>query len=530
MAEHVVAALVAEGIEVIFTVPGEQHDPLFRALAPTNIRIVQTRHEQSAAYMAYGYARSTGKPAVFMVISGPGVLNSTAALATAYAANARVLCIAAEIPTHFIGRGIGVPHEVPEQLAILDNLTGWSARITDPADTEAYVGQAFHRLKHGRPRPVAIEIPTDVMESTVTERRPWTGGSTTNRTDPAAVVAAVRELAAARAPLVYVGSGATTAGPEIRELAERLQAPVVADVGGKGILDDRHPLSISQPVAHRLWRSIDVVLAVGTRLRRPFAEWGTEGLTIVRIDIDNDEMHRICAPAVPVLGDAATCMRALLANLPPVGDRAAWSDEICAARRDIGAELARLQPQVGFLQAMRDALPDDGILVDELTQVGYTARVAFPVLQPSTYISSTYFGALGFGFATALGVKIAHPQREVLSLSGDGGFLYTGNELASAVQHGIGVVAVVFNDSCYANVDRSQRRHMSAGLGTALHNPDFPLFAESFGAVGVRVNDADGLRTEIEKGFTRSHIPTLIEVPVGPMPNPWPFIRLPKVR
>jgi acetolactate synthase-1/2/3 large subunit len=265
-------------------------------------------------------------------------------------------------------------------------------------------------------------------------------------------------------------------------------------------------------------------------LRRPFAEWGTEGLTIVRIDIDDDEIHRVRAPAIPVLGDAVACMRALLVDLPPMGDRAAWNDQIRAARNDIGAELAKLQPQVGFLEAMRDALPDDGILVDELTQVGYTARITFPVRQPSTYISSTYFGALGFGFATALGVKVAHPEREVLSLSGDGGFLYTANELASAVQHGLGVVAVVFNDSSYANVERSQRRHLSVGIGTALHNPDFPLFAESFGAVGVRVHDADGLQAEIEKGFTRSHTPTLIEVPVGPMPNPWPFIRLPKVR
>ncbi|MEU0544256.1 thiamine pyrophosphate-dependent enzyme, partial [Nocardia sp. NPDC005978] len=323
------------------------------------------------------------------------------------------------------------------------------------------------------------------------------------------------------------------AAAEIRALAESLGIPVATEIGGRGIVSDDHELSVSLPTAHRLWSRVDVVLAVGTRLRRPYAEWGVAGLRIIRVDVDEREIHRVAPPEVALVGDAASIVRALADGLPPAGPgrpRTDWTAAVAVAKSEVEQEISTLVPQVDYLDAMRAALPDDGYFVDELTQVGYTARVAFPVRRPSTYISSTYLGALGFGYASALGVKIAHPERPVLSISGDGGFLYTAMELATAVQHGIGVVAVVFNDSSYANVERSQRNYMKRALGTDLLNPDFAALAESFGAYGVLANDPPDLRTEIEKGFTRTRIPTVIEVPVGDLPNPWPFIRLPKVR
>lgn len=529
VADHLVAKLVAEGVEVVFTVPGEQHDPIFRALAGTEIRVVQCRHEQAAAFMAYGYARSSSRVGVYLVISGPGVLNSTAALATAYAGNIRVLCIAAEVPVPFLGRGLGVPHEIPDQLGVLSSLTGWAARIERPEETRGVLDEAFHRLNTGRPRPVAIEIPTDVMDSEAIATDPWIP-PTPALIDSDAVDAARAALESARSPIIYVGSGARAAAAEILELAELLQIPVTADVGGRGILSDAHALSLALPAAHKLWPRVDLVLAVGTRLRRPFAEWGVTDLPIVRIDLDEQEIHRVAVPAAAVVGDAGTILRAMLDKLHPVPERREWLAEVADAKREIDIEIARLTPQVDFLDAMRAALPADGYFVDELTQVGYTARVAFPVLRHSTYISSTYLGALGFGYATALGVKIAHPERAVLSISGDGGFLYTAVELATAVQHGIGIVAVVFNDNSYKNVERSQRKSMAHTVGTDLHNPDFVKLAEAFGAVGASATDPDELRTEIEKGFTRTRTPTVIEVPLGEMPNPWPLIRQPRVR
>ncbi|GIJ28754.1 acetolactate synthase I/II/III large subunit [Micromonospora qiuiae] len=528
--EHLVAKLIEEGVNVVFTVPGEQHDAIFGALAGTGIRVVHTRHEQAAALMAYGYARSSQRVGAYLVISGPGVLNSATGLATAYAGDARVLCIATQIPTPVLGRNLGIPHEIPDQLGTLRSLTGWAARVEEPDAITSVLDEAFHRLNHHRPRPVAIEIPTDVLAAQVTSPRPWAAPPPPASPDPRAVEAARAALATARAPIIFVGSGARGATAEIAQLAKLLKAPVTTELGGRGVVSDEHQLSISLPVAHRLWRQADVVVAVGTRLLRPQVEWGTEGLQIIRVDLDEEEIHRVSSPAVPLVGDAAEVVRTLLDGLLPAQERQEWLAAVAEARRDVDAEISKLTPQVDFIRAMRAALPEDGFFVDEMTQVGYVARLAFPVLRPSTYVLPTYVGALGFGFAASLGVKIAHPDRAVLSISGDGGFLFTAAELATAVQHGIGVVAVIFDDGSYANVKRAQRRFMPSTIATELHNPDFVKLAEAFGAVGVRANSPEELRTEIEKGFARSQIPTVIEVPVGDMANPWSWIRLPRVR
>lgn len=526
-----VERLVDEGVEVVFTVPGEQLDPIFAAIARTSIRVVHARHEQAAALMAYGYARSTGRIGVFVVISGPGVLNSAVGLATAYAGDSRVLCIAGQIPTAFLGRGLGVPHECPDQLAVLRSLTAWAVRVERPGGVASALDEAFHRLHHDRPRPVAIEIPADVLGAEVDTQPPPRSVPTPARRSVGPGLDEAREiLAAARTPIVFVGSGARAAVAEINKLAEQLQAPVTTELGGRGIVSDEHELSISLPVAHRLWPHADVVLAVGTRFLRPQVEWGTQGLQVIRIDLDEEEIYRVSAPAVPLVGDATEVMRALCNGLPTVPDRREWLRTVAQARSDIALEIAQLTPQVEFIDAMRSALPADGFFVDEMTQVGYVARFALPIMHPSTYILPTYHGALGFGFATSLGVKVAHPERAVLSISGDGGFLYTGAELATAVQHGIGVVAVVFNDECFANVKRSQQKFMKPTIATELRNPDFVAFAEAFGAVGARADGPEELRAEIERALRRPRVPTVIEVPVGEMANPWPLIRLPRVR
>lgn len=530
VAEHIVARLVEEGVDIVFTVPGEQLDPVFRALADTRIRVVHTRHEQAAALMAYGYARSTGRIGVFTVISGPGVLNSMVGLATAYAGDSRVLCLAAQVPTAVLERDLGFPHEIPDQLGVLRRVTGWAARVDKPGAVTSVLDEAFHRLRHDRPRPMAVEVPLDLLAQEVTSPDPWVAPPTPRSPDQHAVEEAAVALAGASTPIIFVGSGARAASAAITELAERLKAPVTSELGGRGIVSDEHDLSLSLPAAHRLWPAADVVLAVGTRLFRPQTEWGVDGLRIIRVDLDAEEIHRVCSPSVPVVGDAGEVIRGLLDRLRQVRQREGWLAEVARARRAAAADIARLTPQVDFVRAIRDALPADGFFVDEMTQVGYVARLAFPVLKPSTYVLPTYTGALGFGFATALGVKLAHPERAVVSISGDGGFLFTGVELATAVQQGIGVVAVIFNDGSFSNVRRSQLKFMSPTIATELHNPDFVRFAEAFGAVGVRVHDPRELGVEIARALADPRTPTVIEVPVGETANPWPLIRLPRVR
>ncbi|MFJ3303904.1 thiamine pyrophosphate-dependent enzyme [Streptomyces sp. NPDC086549] len=531
VAEHVAAKLVDEGVEVVFTVPGEQIDPLMGAIAKAGIRIVHTRHEQGAAFMAYGYARSTGGIGVHAVISGPGVLHSTAGLALGYAGDARMLCIAGQIPTAAIGRGLGVPHEIPDQLAILRTLTGRADRIETPDQVTTVLGEAFHHLRTERPRPVAVEIPADVLASDAGCPDVWMEPEPNRSPDRAAVEAGRKLLASAQAPIIFVGSGARGAAAEITELAECLKAPVTSELGGRGIVGDDHELAISYPAAHRLWPKADVVLAIGTRFMRPQVEWGLDDrVKVIRVDIDAAEIERVATPEVALVADAAEAVRVLRTGLADVADREPWLAEVKEAQRSVDADLDRLTPQVDFIRAMRSALPEDGFFVDELTQVGYTARVAFPVLKPSTYVPATYQGGLGFGFATALGVQVANPGRPVLSISGDGGFLYTASELATAVQHRIPVVAVVFNDNAFANISRSQLSLLGMTVATDLHNPDFVAFAESFGARGVRVSEPAELAAEITAAFRRTDRPTVIEVPVGEMPSPWSLIRLPRVR
>src|SRR5262249_2245449 len=317
-----------------------------------------------------------------------------------------------------------------------------------------------------------------------------------------------------------------------RALAERLGAPVVAYRRGKGVLDDRHPLSHMLPGGHALWRSADVVLAVGTRLQMQLS-WGTDDkLKLIKVDIDREELDRIRTPEIAPAGDAAAALARLnehLRHLPTTRpERVAQSR---ALKERIAAEAAAaLAPQAGFLRAIRDVLPDDGVLIDELTQVGYSARAIYEARKPRTFISSGYQGTLGWGVAVALGAKHALGAPPVVALSGDGGFMFNVQELSTAVRHRIPIVTIIFNDGAYGNVRNMQKSlHGNRLIGTDLANPDFVRLAESFGIAGRRVADPDGLRRALEQCLAANE-PALIEVPVGEKPSPWPFIDLPKVR
>src|SRR5580704_2592498 len=267
-----VEMLRRHGIDTLFALPGVQNDALFVALydAGEAIRVIHTRHEQAAAYMALGYARATGKPSAFAVVPGPGLLNATAALATAYATNAPVLCVSGQIPSDLIGRGFGLLHEIPDQLAILKGLTKWAARINHPSESGKLVNEAFRQLADGRPRPVALEMPLDIMALESEIVLPPAGvPPEAPAPDPELIDKAAALLAAAKQPLIYVGSGAMNSGAEVLALAERLQAPVVTYTGGKGVVSDRHYLAQNLLAGNELWRRADVVLAVGTRLNIP---------------------------------------------------------------------------------------------------------------------------------------------------------------------------------------------------------------------------------------------------------------------
>ena len=313
--EAIVDSLLRHGIDTVFGLPGVQTYGLFDAFAraSNSLRLINARHEQTTAYMALGYACATGRPAAYAVVPGPGVLNTTAALATAWGVNAPVLCLTGQVPSMMIGRGRGQLHELPDQLATLRSLLKWAERIEHPSQASYLTARAFQEMLSGRPGPVALEMPWDQFGATaeVTPQDPLPLHPKP-LPDPDRIAALAKLLNEAKAPMLWVGGGAMHAAAEIRALAERINAPVVSFRSGRGIVDDRHPLGLTIASAYRLWPQTDLLVAFGTRLEVPMSRWGAApaGLKVARIDIDPAEMRRLRAD-VPIVADSADAARAL---------------------------------------------------------------------------------------------------------------------------------------------------------------------------------------------------------------------------
>jgi acetolactate synthase-1/2/3 large subunit len=535
-AEAAIATLIAHGLDTLYALPGVQNDPLFDALfkAADQIRTVHTRHEQGAAYMALGAALATGKPQACAVVPGPGLLNASAALLTAYSMNAQVLALVGQIPDSAIGLDLGHLHEIRDQSGILQRLVDFSALIRKPEDAPPLVAKAFAAMASGRPGPAALECGMDVWGRKGEVPAPARLPQLAPEIDEDAILDAARRLGRAKRPLIFSGGGAQDASPEITALSRMLQAPVCCNFRrGQGVLDARDPLSVTLPLGHELWGEADVVLAVGTRLFFPLTQWGVDDdLAIIRVDADAEEPGRLVPPAVALIGDAAPILRRLIDALQNHNEkRPSRRDELVERQAKWRGRMSALGPQSAYLEAIRQALPEDGIFVDEVTQMGFAARLLFPVYKPRTFLSPGYQDNLGWGYATALGAQHARPDVPVVSINGDGGFLYTANEMATAMRHRIPLTAIVFADGAFGNVRRIQEeRYGNRLIASDLANPDFVKYAESFGAAAERVRDPKELGAALKRGFARRDGPTLIEVPVGPMPSPWEFIFLPKVR
>jgi acetolactate synthase-1/2/3 large subunit len=543
-----VRAARANGMRTLFGLPGAQLYALFDALHGTDVKLIVPRHEQAAAYMAMGYAKSTGRTGVFAVVPGPGVLNTAAALCTAMANCSAMVCLTGQVPSQFLGKGRGHLHELPDQRATLRSIIKDAFRIDDVRTTAALVDRAFALARSGRPGPIAVEMCWDTMAQHI----PTVGGSAPPvapnpldveplgaAPDPDAIAAAADVIAAARRPMIMCGAGAQHASAEVLELARLLHAPVTAFRSGRGVVAEDDPLGVAAVAARELWDDVDVLIGVGSRLEMPFMRWRDpmrydpgppSDKTLVRIDIDPREMSRF-RPHVGVVGDSAEVCRALVDRLAtrtrrPAADRLR---EIADAKHVAAKLLRTLQPQTAYLEAIRAVLPRDGYLVPELSQAGFaTYTGAFPVLAPRTYVTEGYQGTLGFGFPTALGVKVANPDKAVVSITGDGGFMFGMQELATAVQYGIAVVTVLFNNGSYANVVRDQHAQFGGRIiGARLKNPDFVQLAESFGVAARRIASPAELRPALESALA-AHRPALLEVivPEGAEASPWPFIHM----
>jgi len=537
----IVEAARANGMRTIFGLPGAQIYALFDGLHATNTELIVPRHEQAAAYMAMGYAKSTGRTGVFTVVPGPGVLNTAAALCTAMGNCAPLVCLTGQVPSQFLGKGRGHLHELADQAGTLRTLIKDAVRIDDPAQTATIVARAFRTARSGRPGPVSVEMCWDTMAA---ETDVDVGSNVAAldepelEPDPDAIAAAARLLAAAKRPMIMCGAGAQHASGEVRALAEILNAPVTAFRSGRGVVPEDHPLGVASVAARELWDDVDVLLGVGSRLEMPYVRWRdamhyeaapNDGRKLIRIDIEPREMARF-RPDVGIVADAATACRMLvdrLANHAAANRTRGY--EIESAKRAAHELTQRIQPQAAYLDAIRAVVPRDGFLVPELSQVGFaTYTGAYPVLEPRTYVSEGHQGTLGFGFPTALGVKVANPDKAVVSITGDGGLMFGIQELATAAQYKIGVATIVFNNRSYGNVLRDQQLQFGGRtIGAELQNPDFIRLAESFGVAAERVRSPDALRMALERALA-SGLPALLEVVVerGTETSPWSLIHM----
>ncbi|HLL51861.1 MAG TPA: thiamine pyrophosphate-binding protein, partial [Thermomicrobiales bacterium] len=478
--QALVASLIANGIDTLFALPGVQLDGAFDALyqEQDRIRVIHPRHEQAAAYMADGYARTTGKVGACMVVPGPGLLNATAALSTAYACNSPVLCVTGQIQSDLIEFGRGLLHEIPNQLGMIRSVTKHAERATKPPEIPGLVQRAFSEIRKGRQRPIEIEIPPDTLFASA-DVELLSAAELPERFagDPEVLERAAGLLARARRPLIWSGGGVlgAEAWEELRQLATLLQAPVVMTANGKGALSARDPLAQNIVGGIELLPEADVILAVGTRFVDPAtAKWGLEpGRTVIQMDIDGAEIGRNYPVTVGIEADAKAGLAALVDLVGPIsGERASRSSELEALKQGVAARARAVGPQAEYALAIREALPDEAIFVSEMTQVGYWTNFAFPVYEPRTYITPGYQGTLGYGFPTALGAKVAHPDRPVVSVNGDGGFGFCLNELSTMARHNIAAIAIVFSDDAFGNVRRIQQEQFGGRtIASDLLNP-----------------------------------------------------------
>ena len=529
--EWVVAALGAEGVRHVFGIPGVHNLAIYDALLRQSaIRHVLARHEAGAGFMADGYARASGEPGVLLVTTGPGATNVLTPLVEAYAGSMPVLVVMSDIASGLVGRDVGALHEVPNQIECFRPVTRWAEALTEARAIPAAVHTAFDLLRTGRPGPMALSIPNDFLTARVEAEARRGGAGRRPPCHPREIGEAARLLRGATRPLLIAGGGVVAAGAEgeLVALARRLDAPVLTTVMGRGAISERDPLwhgvlpnrRATEPVL----QAADCLLAVGCR----FAHRSTQGLllnlsvapgqTLIHLDLDPRVIGLLFEPALGIVGDAKDGLTQLVAALGGGRSSGGWDHGWREALR--GAASALYTPETARLvETLRAALPDDTIVACDQTGINYWMEWRFPVLAPRTFLYPVGSATLGYGVPAAIGAKIARPDRPVVAVVGDGGFMYSVSELATAVKYRLPIVFLVMNDDRYGAIKYLQETLFAGRWGEAdLTNPDFPALARAFGARGERVT-VDTLSAAIARGLAADG-PTVLELPVAVTP-PW---------
>ena len=527
--EALAKSLVREGIEVIFGLPGVQMYGLITGIRDEpGLRMITARHEYSTTHMADGYARATGKPAVAMVVPGVGLYNAGSGIATAYSRSSPVLLLAGEVPRGQIGKGLDGLHEIVDQADLMKPITKYRKSIMRPHEAPAAVNEAFRQMRSGRPRPTFIDMPpegmvereeVDLLESVPGERETVDGSQ---------IEDAAQDILNAKTAIIFAGGGIarSNAFDELREFAEVTGLPVVNSGGGKGVIPYSHPNSIGTWVGaegpiKEMIDGAEVIIAIGTRFtpRNPAGS----GSKVIHIDPDESILNRAHPNKLKLKGDAKATLSKLNAALTELG----CDSEMMAERHAFdkaALEEARVRDRsedaaYPWLVAIEDAYPDEATGIWGMTQLGYYSRQHFEVDRPWSYIDSGYMGTLGYAYPTAIGAKVGVPDRPVICIVGDGGFMYASGELSTAVKYGINVVAVVFNDGAYGNVARDLDQDFGGSYEADFVNPDFVAMAKAYGGEGFLATSPEEMTAAIRSAIDVD-APSIVEVQLGRLPRP----------
>ena len=535
-AQAMVEGLIRAGVDTVFALPGQQLDELFNAFyhARGKIRLVHPRHEQSTAYMANGYALATGKLGVACVVPGPGLLNASAAISTGFAQNAPVLVVTGQIPQRFIGKGTGQLHEIKDQLNAVSGITKFQGSIQKPEDVPGILAQAISAATSGRNQPVVIEIPPDTLQAKADiDFGNFNPAPVDAAPDMDLIARAAEMIAAAKHPIICVGSGAIEASAELTAFAEAIDAPVVMSQYGAGAIDYRHPLAHTLISGIDLWGKADLAIAVGTRFSTPMNAWGYDDkIKLIRVDPDPKQSVRPWVPDVHLQSIAQLTLPSLTRALHGTKLSGAWNAaELSHLKADAEMRMGRdVATSDSYTRALRAGIPDDGFVCFDITQLGYHAWWGYPAYEPRTLIRQSYQGTLGYSFPTALGAKVGQPDKPVVCVTGDGGFMFAMQELATAVQEKIALVTVVMNDNAYGNVRRYQDEiYKGERIASDLKNPPFVDMARLFGLEAFAAKSPDELTKSLHAAIALDK-PALIEVSVGAFPSWQSFIPRRRVR
>ncbi len=511
--EALMHLLEGYGVTTVFGIPGEHTLELYRGIEGSNVSHVTPRNEQGAGFMADGYGRASGRPGVCTIITGPGVTNAATPIGQAYADSIPMLIISSANDTPSLGKGWGRLHETTDLCAITAPITEFSAMVYDPSEVPELIAQAFTVFGSQRPRPVHIAIPIDVMEMPATGD--WSVRTIADKPipGPAAISAAADLLADASLPIMLVGGGAQDAGSCVTELAEQLNVAVISSNAGKGVVSDRNPLSLTggviSPAIQQYLGRADVVLAIGTEIGEADSfiyDLPVNG-KMIRVDIDPARFNDQYPATVGIQGDAGPAVELLLKEVRKRGidgSHRTTQQDIAQAVAQQTADYTPVENQhITVLTLLREILSDDAIIMGDIAQLVYTGTQAMPVYQPRTWFYPAGFGTLGCAVPDAIGAKIALPDRDVVALVGDGGFMFTVQELATAVEEELTVPIILWNNESYAMIRDGMRKRGYPEIGVNPRNPDFMKLADAFGCPGVAVRNADEFRSALGEALVR---------------------------